>query len=79
MVKNPPAIQDTWVQSLGQEHPLEKEIAPTPVFLPGKSQGQRSLPGYSPGSPLKYVSVAVKYQHLLPEKKNSMKFFFVFP
>ena len=24
MVKNPPAMQDTWVQSLGWEDPLEK-------------------------------------------------------
>ena len=35
-------------QSLGWEDPLEKEMAPTPVFLPGKSHGQRSLVGYSP-------------------------------
>ena len=27
MVKNPPAIQETWVRSLGQEDPLEKELA----------------------------------------------------
>ena len=27
MVKNLPAIQETWVQSLGQEDPLEKEMA----------------------------------------------------
>ena len=26
-VKNPPAMQETQVQSLGQEDPLEKEIA----------------------------------------------------
>ena len=26
MVKNPPAMQETWVQSLGEEGPLEKEI-----------------------------------------------------
>ena len=26
-VKNPPATQETWIQSLGQEDPLEKEIA----------------------------------------------------
>ena len=26
-VKNPPAIQETWVRSLGQEDPLEKEMA----------------------------------------------------
>ena len=24
MVKNPPVMQETWVQSLGQEDPLEK-------------------------------------------------------
>ena len=27
MVKNPPAVQETRVQSLGQEDPLEKEMA----------------------------------------------------
>ena len=27
MVKNLPAVQDTWVQSMGQENPLEKEMA----------------------------------------------------
>ena len=26
-VKNPPAMWETWVQSLGQEDPLEKEMA----------------------------------------------------
>ena len=26
-VKNPPAMQETWVQSLGLEDPLEKEMA----------------------------------------------------
>ena len=37
-----------WVRSLGWEDPLEEEMAqPTPVFLPGKSHGQRSLAGYS--------------------------------
>ena len=30
------------VQSLGQEDPLEEEMAPTPVFLPGESHGQRA-------------------------------------
>ena len=27
LVKNPPAMQETWVQSLGWKDPLEKEIA----------------------------------------------------
>ena len=26
MVKNPPAMQELWVQSLGQDNPLEKEM-----------------------------------------------------
>ena len=38
---------ETWVPSLGQEDPLEKGMAPTPVFLPGESHGQRSKAGYS--------------------------------
>ena len=36
LVKNPPAMRVTWVQSLGWEDPLEKERLPTPVFWPGK-------------------------------------------
>ena len=46
-VKNLPAKQETQVRSLGWEDPLEKEMASTPVFLPGESYGQRSLVGYS--------------------------------
>ena len=101
MVKNMPAIPETWVWSLGREDPLKKEMAnnssilarripwteepgrlyshgitksqtwwsnlhtqsiiilfytqrwrrqwhPTPVLLPGKSHGQRSLVGCNP-------------------------------
>ena len=35
MVNNLSAMQETWVQTLGREFPLEKGIQPTPVFLPG--------------------------------------------
>ena len=31
----------------GREDSLEKEMATTPIFLPGKSHEQRSLEGYS--------------------------------
>ena len=41
-------MQETQVQSLGQEDPLKKGMAVTPVFLPGESHGQRSLAGCSP-------------------------------
>ena len=47
MVKNPPAMWETWVQSLSWKDPLEKGILPTPVFLPGEFNGQRNLAGYS--------------------------------
>ena len=39
LVKNLPAMWKTRVQSLGWEDPLEKEMATTLVFLPGKSHG----------------------------------------
>ena len=42
MAKNPPAMPEMQVQSLGREDPLEKEMQPTPGFLPGKSHGQRT-------------------------------------
>ena len=48
MVKYPSAMQETQVQSLGQEYPPQRrERLPTPVFLPGESHRQRSLVGYS--------------------------------
>ena len=40
-------MQEMWFWSLGGEDLLEEEIEPTPVFLPAKSHGRRSLVGYS--------------------------------
>ena len=48
MVKHLPAMQETWVESLGWKIPWVREWLPTPVFLPGKFHGQRNLVGYSP-------------------------------
>ena len=48
MIKNPPAMHETQVQSLDWEDPLEKGMATTPVFLSGESHGQRSLTVYRP-------------------------------
>jgi len=48
MVKRLPTMWETRVQTLGREGLLEKKWQPTPVFLPGKSHGGRSLVGYSP-------------------------------
>ena len=43
MVKNLPAMLETWVGSRGWEDPWRREWQPTPVFLPGESHGRRSL------------------------------------
>ena len=48
IVKHLPAMQETWVRSLGCEDPWRRKWHPTPVPLPGKSHGQRSSIGYSP-------------------------------
>ena len=48
VVKNPPAVQETCVRTLGREDPCRRRWHYTPVFLPGESRGQRSLVGYSP-------------------------------
>ena len=37
MVKNLPAMWETWVQSLGWEAPWRRAWQPAPVFLPGES------------------------------------------
>ena len=39
MVKNLPAMQETWVRKV----PCRREWQPTPGFLPGESHGWRSL------------------------------------
>ena len=44
MVKDLPALQKTWVQSLGQEDPLEKEMATHSIILAWRIPWM----GYSP-------------------------------
>ena len=47
-LKNHLPMKETLIGSLGQENPLQEEMATPPVFLPGESHGQRGLVGYSP-------------------------------
>ena len=44
LVRNPPAVRETWFRSLLWEDPLEKGRLPTPAFLgfPGGSAGEES-------------------------------------
>ena len=48
MVNNLPAMQEMWVQCLGQEDFLEKKMAIHSSILAWESHGQRTLAGYSP-------------------------------
>ena len=65
-VKYPPAnigdIRDT-ASIPGWEDPLGKAWQPTPAFLPGKSQAQRSLAGYSPWSHKELAMTEVLSMH----------------
>ena len=65
MVKNLPAMQDTWVQSLGWEDPLEKEMATHSSILAWRIPWTeepglvlhgvtKSHPGEGNGNPLQY-------------------------
>ena len=64
MVKNLPAVQETRVQSLGQEDALEKGMAISPVFLLGEFHGQRSLASYSPWG-CKELDMTEQLTHIL--------------
>ena len=69
MGKNLPAMQETQVQSRGGKIPCRRKWQPTPVFLPGESQGQRSLVGYNPwghkeSNRTERLSTATKQQKL---------------
>ena len=48
MVKRLPAMRETQVPSWVGKIPWRRKWQPTPVLLPGKFHGQRSLVGYSP-------------------------------
>ena len=50
MVRNLPARQETWVQSLVRKMLWRREWLPTPVSLLGEFHGQRKLEGYIPWS-----------------------------
>ena len=66
MVKNPPAMQETWVPSLGWEDPLEKGKATHSVFWPGEFHGL-----YGPwGRKEFYMTEPLSLTSLLPRSKH---------
>ena len=80
LVKNLPAMWETWVQSLSWKIPWRRESLPTPVFWPGELHGlyspwggkesettellSRSLATVSRPKPLPFLSNMVLFQSL---------------
>ena len=75
-VKNLPAMQETWVQPLNQEDPLERAWPPIIVLLPEEFHGQRILAGYSPWS-LKELNMTEQLTHTYRHTHNVICKFFL--
>ena len=72
LVKNPSAMQETWVRSLGWEDPLEKGTAthssiPTPVIWSGEFHGLCSPWGHKESDMTEQLSL---YFHKFKQKKK---------
>ena len=63
VLKIPLAYLETQIWILSWEDPLIRKWLPTPIFLPGKSQGQRSLVGYDPWGPKKVRHSFSQFSH----------------
>ena len=64
-VKDPHAMQETWVQSLGWEDSLEKAMPPlpftsTPVFWPGEFHGLYSPRGHKESEATEQLSLKIE-------------------
>ena len=75
LVKNLLAVQETGVQFLGQEDPLEKEMATHCNIFAGEPHRQRSLAGYSPWDSkgqiqLRNYTTTTRWQVTTPGIKN---------
>ena len=64
MVKNLPAMQETQVQSLGQEDPLEEGMTTHSSILAWETHRQKILVGYSPWG--QKHDLATKHHHQHP-------------
>ena len=72
IVRNLPAMQETQVQSLDREDPLEKEMATHSRILAGESHGQRSLVDSSSGRKESATTERLTFSLFQTEKKNCL-------
>ena len=64
LVKNPPAMWDTWVRSLGGKIPWRRERLPTPVFLLREFHGLYSPRGCKESDMMEGLSLSLHSQCL---------------
>ena len=75
LVKNPPAMWETWVQSLSWEDPLEKGKAPHPAFWPGEFHGLYIPWGHKESDRTEQISLSL-YEYITLIIHLSMDIFF---
>ena len=76
LLKSPPAVQETWVWSLGWEYPLEKEMAIHSSILAWRIPWT-SLVGYSPwghkeSDTTKWLTFTFSYTHGFPDGSDGI-------
>ena len=59
LVKNPPAVWQSWARSRAGKIPWRRESLPTPVFWPGESHGLYSLRGRKESDTPERLSLSV--------------------
>ena len=72
-------MQETWVQSLGREDPLEKEMAPHSRTLAWKIPWRRCLVGYSPWGHKESDTNTTELLHFHFLSKGGPKYILGFP
>ena len=73
MVKNLSPMQETGFDPYIGKIPWRKKWQPTPVFLPGKAQGWRSLAGYSPRGHKESDMTAIKWLFSIFRKDDKIR------
>ena len=62
MIKNLPAMQETWVQSLGQEDPVQQGMVTHSSILAWRIPWTRSLAGYKESDTTEQLSLSLENQ-----------------
>ena len=74
MVKNPPAIQETWVQYLGWEDPLEEVMTTHSSILAWSIPWTKEVAGHGSPSPVTKLVERLSLRHSLGDARRLLLF-----